>query len=266
MKRALVLAVILCVPRHALSEEWPTEVLDAASAYTAGRFEEAAEKYGDAVLAGETRPEVVFNLGAARYRAADADSAALASALSEFRRAAASGADELRSSALYNGSNMQALLGDVAGAIEGYKEVLRQNPGDEDARYNLELLQRMQQQQEQQQEQGGEQDDQQKEQQENEQEQPEDPQQEQQDQPENEQQDPEEGQDDPESEQEQQGGEQPTQDTPPGEQPEPTPQEQSSITPEEALRQLDKLEEAERELIRQLLMQRQRRIDVEKDW
>jgi hypothetical protein len=257
----------------ARSEAWPEAARDAAAAYADGRFEAATTGYEAAVLAGATRPEIVYNLGAARYRAAEGDSAALVAAAADFERAAARAGASFRPRALYNRANMHALLGDLEAAAEGYRETLRQDPSDADARYNLELVQRLMREQQQNpspdSESGGDEDREQEEQDAD-------------DRQDQQQEDRQEGQPPPEDRtgeeppQPDQGENEPAPDDESGEgdespdtagQPEPeTPQQASSISPEEAMRQLDKLEEAERELLRQLLLQRQRRIDVEKDW
>lgn len=49
--------------------------------------------------------------------------------------------------AAYNRGNAQAKMGDIPAAIESYEQTLKQMPEHEDARYNLDLLKKMQQQQ-----------------------------------------------------------------------------------------------------------------------
>lgn len=272
---ALLLASPLALPGGALAEAWPETALDGASAYEEGRFDEAAEAYERAVLAGETRPEIVYNLGAARYRAAEGDSAGLAAALADFRRAGASAGAGLRNDAGYNAATMQALLGDLEAAIDGYKDVLRENPADNDARYNLELLQRMlSQAPPQEQPRPGEGEEQESSEgdrneapeetppRDREPPEPDAPAQG----PEQPQSGEEEAPPEPEPGDEQGEGSAAGEGSPPAVEPQPPPEEAPAISREEALRQLDKLEEAERELLRQLLLQRQRRVDVEKDW
>lgn len=259
---------LLPAPAHA--EAWPDEALEGASAYEAGRFAEARQKYEHTVLEGETRPEIVYNLGAARYRAADGDSAGLAQALADFRRAGAGAGTELRGAAAYNAATMQALLGELDAAIEGYRDVLRQNPADQEARYNLELLQRIKESQppqpEPQKEPGDE---------ENEPRDGEKPDEQPRDEQQGEQKPQQEEREDQGEEQPEPGEENAPQESEPGGEQEAsgqsgeepvTPEEASTISVEEALRQLDKLEEAEREHLRQLLMRHQRRADVDKDW
>lgn len=211
------------------------------------------------------------------------DSAAVRAALADFQRAAAAGGGEVRSRAFHNAGNAELALGNLPGARELYRETLRLDPTDDRARYNLELVERLLAEQESQDQQQDQQpQDQQQEPQEN-QDQESDP--EQQDRPQDSPPDSTEGQPQPpeESDQEQEpqdGQDQGDQEDPGQDQegeaetPEEsdTPQDESgqpqvgSISPEEARRELERLEEAERENLKALLRERRGRANVEKDW
>ncbi len=81
--------------------------------------------------------------GVARYRAGDYTGSA--------REFAASG--DVRN--LYNLGNAMAQQGEYDAAIDAYEEVLEMDPGNEDARYNLDFVRNLREQQEQQQQQQG---------------------------------------------------------------------------------------------------------------
>jgi Ca-activated chloride channel family protein len=81
------------------------------------------------------RAEIDFDRGVARYRGGRADEAR-----DEWRRALERGAGPLASRASQNLGNALAALGDREGAKNAFVEALRQDPRNEDARFNLEVL------------------------------------------------------------------------------------------------------------------------------
>ena len=267
---AVALLLSLAVPALAFADEWPEAARSAQVHYRDGTHDAAADAYREVIAAGDPRPELSFNLGNALFRGGSADSTRYAEALQTYQRAVAAGDERLRPAALYNAANTLVEMGQIAEAEKIYREVLRQDPRDDDARYNLELVQRML---DQQPPQEGESEQQQQEQQE----QSDDPQEDgsqEQEQPQDERQDA-----PPDSSG---GQDQPPDAEPPDEEPPSEPEEQESqtpeppqgdqsqdapaVTPEEALRELEKLEELERELLRQILKAKRRKVDVEKDW
>lgn len=264
----------------AAASPWSKDALEGHAQYGSERYAEAVQAYERAIAAGERDPSVLYNLGNARYRAAEGDTSLVRGALEEWQRAAASAGDELRPRSLYNAGTANLRLGDLERAARLYEDVLRQDPNDEDARYNLELVQRWMAQNPP--SSGGESDSSKA----------------------NSQAPP----DSSQSPSEEQGGEGPgnnesaeerSNPSEPSENPRETPQETPSENPapdqaqgeapgegapeagetgpaggrevepvsvDEALRQLEKLEEAEREHLRELLLAKRREMDVEKDW
>ncbi len=205
------------------------------------KYDEALTEYRNAqVLAPELR-ELFLNAGDALFRKGE-----LEDAIMEFERAAGAADSIVASSASYNAGNAYLGTGQIEPAIEAYKAALRQNPGDEDAKHNLELARLMLEQQQQQQEQQ-DQDQQEQDQQD----------QEQQDQRDQDQ------QDQDQQEQDQQNQEQQQQEQQEQEQQE----EESAMSEEDAARLLDALEQQERELQAELRAAKaKKREKVEKDW
>lgn len=119
--------------------------------YGEGRFQEAHARYLEALEKVPGLPVARFNEGSALYQS------------QEFQRAmeafleAAEGADpEWQADALYNLGNALIRQQQPGPAAEAYKRALRLDPGDQDAKHNLELaLQQLEQQQQQQQQQQG---------------------------------------------------------------------------------------------------------------
>lgn len=134
------LLLLLLVPRTALADD----ARDAAAAYRAGRFQQAAMLYKRAVEAGERDPVVLYNYGTALLM-----SDSLARAAEVLERVATSRDPELRYRALFNLGLAHlrrglALAGDSAApaldaALESYRKVLLMRSRDADAKWNYEL-------------------------------------------------------------------------------------------------------------------------------
>lgn len=118
--------------------------------YGEGRFAEAHEKYLEALLEAPDSPIIRFNDGSALYQGENYESA-----LESFRAAVESGDPEVAADAWYNLGNTLYRQGALPESLEAFKQALRTNPADTDAKHNLErVLQQMQEQEQQQQQQG----------------------------------------------------------------------------------------------------------------
>lgn len=198
----------------------------ANSAFEQGNYAEAAELYQQAISQDPENPHLHFNLARTLYELGENDAAS--EAYDRYKNLTELPVE--KSYADYNKGRMLTDQENYQEAVDYFREALRNNPNDSDAKFNYELaLQKQQEQEEQQQEQDpesesgeGEDDeensDQQDEQQEQDQEQ--------------------------DSESEQQPGQQDQEEGDSQDQPEPL-----EMTPEEAQNILDALEQLERELL-----------------
>ena len=153
---ACAAAAAIAPPVPALAQDGRREVEAGNRLYDEGRYQEAHARYLEALEKVPELPLARFNEGNALYQS------------QEFQRAmeafleAAEGADpEWRAGALYNLGNTLIRQQQPGPAAEAYKQSLRLDPGDRDAKHNLELALRQLEQQERQQggdgEEGGEQ-------------------------------------------------------------------------------------------------------------
>ena len=182
--------------------------------YEQGVYGQALNQYKEAVLMAPDRPEPQVNLGNTRYQMGD-----YLGAIEAPNNALQTADADTQAIIYYNQGNAHFRLEELDEAIEAYKKALRINPDDLDAKYNLELAQKIQEQQQQQQQASNQQDPNQQ---------------------------PQDGQQDPN--QPPQDGQQPepNQDPSGGGQPPERPQAPpSSMDPDEAERQLDQLERSE---------------------
>ena len=200
--------------------------------YAEGRFGEAHQKYMEALIEDPESPLIRFNAGNALYQSQD-----FQNAVEAYRQAIESGDPEVMSAAWYNLGNTLFRGQQLEPSLEAFKQALRLDPNDVDAKHNLErVLERMQEQEQEPQQGEDEQD------QEDQEESPQDSQNPQEDpsqseDPQEQEQDPEEGEGEPDE------GQDPPQDQPP-EDPQDQPQPgEGEMTPEEARRLLDAIDE-----------------------
>jgi tetratricopeptide (TPR) repeat protein len=208
-----------------------------------------AQQEGEAAVAGEALgtalglapadPLVQFNAGTASLMGAGAEAVPLLQAAAE------SASPALQPTAYYNLGNAFLAGQDAEGAIGSYKQSLRLDPTNLDAKHNLELAQKLLEQQQQQQEQEQEQDEEQEqnEQEQQQQEQEQDQQGEQEEQPQN-----------------QQPQEQPS------DSPLPDFEEQPDMTAEQAAAILEAVENLEREQRRKQALEQMKKAKKERDW
>lgn len=210
------------------------EVDEGNRLYGEGLFAEAHQRYLEALAESPESSLIRFNDGNALYQSADYQRA-----MEAYQQAVESGDPELASAAWYNFGNALYREQQLQQSLEAYKQALRLNPSDPDAKHNLERVLEQIQQQEQEQQQDGDQsqDPQEGENEENQRQQPGDQETEESDQ--NQQpQDP--GQEPQEREQPPQDASDQEQEQDAQAQPQPQP---GQMTPEEAQRLLDAIEE-----------------------
>lgn len=121
----------------------------ANEAYNNGDYERAAELYRQAIEQNPDDPRLHFNLGNSLYQMGRTDEAR--ESFERYKRLAEN--NQERSMADYNVGRMLIDNEQYEEASEYFKEALKNNPADADARHNYELALRRQQEQEQEQQQ-----------------------------------------------------------------------------------------------------------------
>lgn len=121
--------------------------------YETGNFIDAEINYKKALEKNSDLLEAQFNLGDALVKQERFDEA-----LEAFEKVSASTEDQnLKANALHNKGNVLLSQQDLEGAIESYKDALRINPKDQETRYNYAYVKKLLDQQQQQQNQDQEQ-------------------------------------------------------------------------------------------------------------
>lgn len=149
MKHIVLILLLLAVApllAHAQST-YRREVNEGNDLYREKKFPEAKKRYNDAVATEPGRVEGHYNLGNTAYRAEDP-----AGAIEHYKRAGERARSKEEGARLwYNGGNAAMKMGQYEQAVEAFKQSLKLNPNDEDARYNLlYAMQKLAQQQQQQ--------------------------------------------------------------------------------------------------------------------
>lgn len=219
MRFILILLAALFLTASAMND-----ARKANEAFQRGDYETAAQLYRQAIDQNPDDARLWFNLGNALAQMGSSDEAA--EAYEQFKNRATD--RQLQAMGDYNKGRLMSDKEEYEEALKHFREALRNNPDDDDARHNYELAQRRQQQQEDAQQQQPQPDqDQGEDEQDGEQEQEQDQ--------------------DQQGDQDQQSGQQPEnmdQDQDPSEQQSPV-----DMTREEAENLLDALEQLERELL-----------------
>ena len=247
--------MILLLPAGVMAQNSNKLIRQGNKHYDREQYEEAEIRYLKSLQSKGNPEKGFYNLGGAFYMQNNyLDATAAFDTLRTFRLD-----DQTRSKAYYNlGNSLLKLAGDSAelasqalqGSIESYKQSLRLDPGDMDAKYNLAYAQNLLQEQQQQQDQ--QQDQQQQDQQQQDQQQQDQQQQQEQEQDQQEQ---EQEQSQPQEEQEQQQQRQQ--------------QQPQQISKEDAERMLEALKNDEKETLEKLMqaqVKATKRVKTEKDW
>lgn len=107
------------------------------TAFDAGDYQTALDRYRQAQVEAPDQAAYIYNGGNALHRLGQFDRAA-----AESQRAAANGPDDVRFRAYYALGNNYLRLEKLREARDAYKNALKLNPSDIDAKFNLEVVQR----------------------------------------------------------------------------------------------------------------------------
>ncbi|MFC1736322.1 tetratricopeptide repeat protein [Candidatus Hydrogenedentota bacterium] len=113
--------------------------------YKEKRYAEAKQKYSQAQVKDPDNPIISLNLGDAHYRVEELDEAAKAFSLSTAadEKLVASRANYNLGTAMVKAGAPQQNMEMLQQALGAYKNALILNPGNEDAKYNLEITQKL---------------------------------------------------------------------------------------------------------------------------
>lgn len=249
--QGLILAFVLLLPLWSIAQSDKTFIRQGNRDYVDGKYSEAEISYRKALDKNPINTKAQFNLGDAMYAQEDFEKAAEVFSKTNMEKTTA----EQKSEVYYNYANAMLKAGKLNESIEGYKQALRHNPTNQEARYNLEYArqksQEQQQNQDQQEQNKDDQQDQNKDQQDQEQQ--------------KDKKDQEKEQDQQDQNQDQQQNDQQNQ----GQQGEQNEQQSQKISKKDAERMLEALKNNEKKTLEKLKKEKKKNaktIKSEKDW
>ncbi len=130
--------VVLCLPLYGFNFYSKLKNEEGNSHYRKGRLGKARSAYEKALKSEPRSNEIAFNLGNTYYK-----EGSFAESLKNFKSAAdKASSPDLQAHAFYNSGNALYRQEDLNKAGEFYKQALRIDPADQDAKYNLEVVER----------------------------------------------------------------------------------------------------------------------------
>lgn len=126
---------MILAPVLAFSQSARDKVAEGNELFTEEKFDEANNKYRDALLDDPESAEIHFNIGATQYKKKKYEEA-----IGEFEKSLSTDDILLQSKNYYNMGNTLYRMGKLPEAILAYTQALKYNPDDVDAKYNLEYV------------------------------------------------------------------------------------------------------------------------------
>jgi Ca-activated chloride channel family protein len=128
-----------------IGESLRAKIHEGNALYHEGLYDDALEVYNEAQIDAPESPELHFNIGNVGYRKEDHENA-----IETYRKSFSTDAIRLESRANYNIGNATYRLGEKAGndvamwraAIEHYRKAIELDPTGQDAKFNLEFVEK----------------------------------------------------------------------------------------------------------------------------
>jgi len=137
MKILLALLFYISTLGWAWGDSLASKNSQANKLYKEGKVNEALSKWRDAQIENPDNDKLHYNIGNGLYVQKKYEDA-----FNEYEKSLDSKNSELRSKAYYNIGNTHYRMGKLPEAIEDYKKCLEINPDDEDAKYNIEFIEK----------------------------------------------------------------------------------------------------------------------------
>lgn len=129
------LVMILFIPGLLFSQSIRKKVADGNKLFIEEKYDEATNKYRDALIDDPESPQIQFNIGNAEYKKKKYEEA-----FTNYQKSLSTDDIMLQSQSYYNMGNTFYRMGKLPESILAYTQSLKYNPDDLDAKYNLEFV------------------------------------------------------------------------------------------------------------------------------
>jgi len=134
-KYILLSPLFFFIPISVFAQNGHKQVAEGNKLYAEEKYDEANNKYRDALIESPESSIVNFNIGDVQYKKRNFEKA-----IKSYEKATASDDIIVQSQSYYNIGNTLYKMGKLPESIMAYKKALELNPEDEDAKYNLEYV------------------------------------------------------------------------------------------------------------------------------
>jgi len=131
----MILIFVLGIPAFLGAQAGRKKVTEGNRLYSEEKFDEANNKYQDALLEDPGSPLIQFNVGNVLYKKKNYEKA-----LEGYSKSLDTDDPLLQSQTYYNMGNTLYRQGKLLESILAYERALKLNPDDQDAKYNLEFV------------------------------------------------------------------------------------------------------------------------------
>jgi Ca-activated chloride channel family protein len=131
----ILLLALVCSPSLALASDVYQSIQKGLEAYQSQDYEAALKYFIDAQLEDPDRSEILYNIGSAYYKLGDFNAA-----LENYSHVLNSENKSIKHKALYNRGNANYRMNKLEDAISDYEAALKIDPGDQEARQNLDFV------------------------------------------------------------------------------------------------------------------------------
>ncbi|MCZ6819321.1 MAG: tetratricopeptide repeat protein, partial [Calditrichaeota bacterium] len=135
MRIFLFLVMNMVFAFSALAQDAHKQVAEGNKLYQEGKYDEANNRYRDALVASPESPIINFNIGNVLYKKRNYEES-----VNAYEKVLSAEDVKLQAQSYYNLGNTHFRMGKLPESILYYKKAIKLNPEDEDAKYNLEYV------------------------------------------------------------------------------------------------------------------------------